>query len=149
MDRLELAEYYAEQFFEISRFHSVNKMNENNKGCGFLLMYLYKSKKDRIIAGDIAKASGVSTARIAAALKKLEADGLIERTVASEDMRKTVVKLTDAGYKKARDKDTAVLSVFADVIESVGVDDIEEFLRIYKKIKDAAEKSQSKGEDNV
>ncbi len=149
MDRVKLAEHYAERFFAISRCHSTKKMNENTKGCGFLLMFLLKSPQERIFAGDIAKASGVSTARVAAALNKLEAEGLIVRRAADEDTRKTQVCLTEAGRKKAGEIEHSVLSMFADIIEAVGEVDIGEFLRIYEKINAAVENAHHKGVDNV
>ena len=54
------------------------KIDESQKGIGFVLAYLRNSNGD-VIAGDLARELNVSTARIAALLKKMEKSGYIKR----------------------------------------------------------------------
>lgn len=149
MDRIEMAKDYAVRFAELNRFQSLKKLNENYKGLGFLIGYLHMHRDTTVYAGDIARASCVSTARVAAALNKLEEQGVVMRATAGEDSRKTVVSLTDAGLAKAETVRDRMLAELADIIDSVGTEDMDEFLRIGQKINSAIEQIESKGEQHV
>ena len=80
MDRLEIAGKYARMFSEINPYRCIKRINPNNEGVGFVMAYLYKNRDKTICAGDLAKALNVSTARVAAALNKLEEHKLLKST---------------------------------------------------------------------
>lgn len=74
-------------------------MDEANAGIGGTLRMLAEARKAETVvtAGDIAERLGVSTARVAALLKRLESKGLIARRRSEADARVTEVVLTDKG----------------------------------------------------
>lgn len=112
------------------------KIDESQRGIGFVLDYLWESDHE-VIAGDLARELGVSTARIAALLRKMEKNGLIVRYRSSADARQTVVEITEAGSAYVDKMKEQMLSKMELLLEKVGKDDMEEFIRISHKIKEA------------
>lgn len=126
----------------LSKMHSCRprsffgKMDESQRGTGFVLDYLRETDHE-VVAGELARELGVSTARIAALLKTMEKNGLIVRQRSAEDARLTVVKITKAGgecYERMREQ---ILEKIELLIEKVGKDDLEEFIHISNKIREA------------
>lgn len=112
------------------------KVDESQRGVGFVLAYLCKADHE-VIAGELARELGVSTARIAALLKSMEKNGLIVRQRSSDDARQTVVKITGAGAKFVNELKEQLLSKIELLVEKVGKRDLEEFIRISNKIREA------------
>lgn len=61
------------------------------------LLYLFKNKK--VLPTDLAVITRISTPSISQILKKIEGQGIIERTPSIEDKRKVYVSLTSTGRK--------------------------------------------------
>ena len=83
---------------------------------------------------ELAARLGISTAAVAVTLKKLEAEGYIERTAAEEDSRNNEIRITDAGKRVIgvsrdyiekldaamfRDIDSETLAVFMQCLETM------------------------------
>lgn len=92
----------------VQLFHHID---EATVGAGGIMRMLCCAKvgDDPVTAGAIAEELHVSTARVAALLKNMEAKGLISRERAASDARVTVVTLTphgralaDAAYRNVR-----------------------------------------------
>lgn len=114
------------------------KIEEVQKGTGFILGYLTDAK-GTVVAGDLAKELNVSTARIAALLNKLEKNGYVTRSTSAEDARRTVVEITPKGAALVAELREHILDKTMRLIDQVGKQDLEEFLRISRKIKAALE----------
>ena len=112
-----------------------SRVEETKRGMGFVLLMLENSDRE-IVAGDIAEGMNVSTARVAALLKKMEQNGLITRENSSSDARRTVVKITPKGRETILEKRAEFLKKTELLIEKVGMKDLEEFIRISRKIRD-------------
>ncbi len=65
---LKYAEQFIYEFTLLGPFRDVKVFNKNNEGLGLIVGYLYEHQSKTVYAGDLAKVSGVTTARIAAAL---------------------------------------------------------------------------------
>ena len=115
-----------------------SKVDEALRGMGFVLAYLDQAKGD-VYAGDIARELGVSTARIAALLNRMEKNGFITRGTDSHDARKTVVKITQLGRQWAQATKAQVLDKIELLLDRVGAEELHEFLRISRAIKKALE----------
>ena len=115
-----------------------SKLDESQRGTGFVIAYLSEAEGE-VIAGDLARELNVSTARIAALLRKMEKDGLIRRCRAQADARQTVVEITQAGTEYSHMMKEQILEKAELLLEKVGKDDLNEFIRISKKIKQALE----------
>lgn len=103
-------------------------------GIGAVLRILNVPGK-RMTAGEISRELGVSTARVAVILKKMEAKGILVRETGIEDARTTVVHLTDNGMEtacKVRDE------LFADVgraIDTIGEERLLEFVNTFRELR--------------
>ena len=115
-----------------------SRLDESQRGVGFVLCYLSEAK-DEVIAGDLARELNVSTARIAALLKTMEKNGLIERHHAKADARQTVVEITPAGTEYSDKIKEQIFKKAELLLEKVGKEDMNEFIRISLKIKKALE----------
>lgn len=113
-----------------------NEIEETQKGIGFALAYLAQADGE-VIAGDLARELGVSTARVAALLKAMERNGLATRRASPADARRTVVEITPAGLACAGGMREQCLRKIELLLERVGKEDLDEFIRISRKIKDA------------
>lgn len=111
------------------------KIDESQKGVGFVLLYLQEAQRE-VIAGDLARELNVSTARIAALLRNMEKSGLIIRYRSAVDARQTVVEMTEEGNVYVNTMKEQMLQKMELLIEKVGKEDIEEFIRISHKIKE-------------
>lgn len=112
----------------------ITKMEEAQKGIHFVLIYLHQAK-GAVLAGDLARETGVSTARIAAILRSMEKSGLVTRHRGVVDARHTVVEITDAGNELVYEMKEQLLQKIEMLLEKVGKEEIEEFIRISHKIK--------------
>ncbi|MCH5204244.1 MAG: winged helix DNA-binding protein [Oscillospiraceae bacterium] len=114
------------------------KIDESRRGVGFVLVHLEKTDHE-VIAGELARELNVSTARIAALLKTMEKNGLIIRERSAADARHTVVKITKAGTDYVERLREQILAETVMLIEKVGKAELEEFIRISNKIREALE----------
>lgn len=119
-----------------------SRIEETQKGIGFILIYLNKAEHE-VFAGDLARELGVSTARIAALLKKMEKNDLIVRYDSAQDARKTVVEITEEGKSCLSKLKEYVLRKAELMLEKIGKKDMEEFLRIYHKINKVLEEDDN------
>lgn len=90
-----------------------------------------------VIPKDICHESGLSSARVAVLLKKMEAKDLIRKSDSKDDGRFTIIRLTSNGKKEIERMQNESLKRANKVIEKVGIEDIKEFMRISKKITQA------------
>ncbi len=92
---------------------------------------------------------GVSTARIANILNKLEEQELIVRTPDSVDKRQIVVNLTNNGRTLGLEYQNEIISELAKMLEALGKEDAIEYVRITKKIYELSlKKDNTKGNNN-
>lgn len=112
------------------------KIDEYQRGTGFVLVYLEKADHE-VIAGELARELNVSTARIAALLKTMEKNELIERSHPPSDARQTIVRITQAGIDYAGQIKEKILEKMELLIDKLGKDELEEFIRISNNIREA------------
>lgn len=134
MDTRDQAIQLLKELKNVQPQHFFDKYNIIDKGIFFILGYLAKTN-DEVIAGDLAKELHVSTARIATLLKKMESRALIRRYISNEDARKTVVILTEKGRNMVRKMDNNLIEGMMKLINEIGFEDMQEFIRISNKIK--------------
>ena len=113
-----------------------SKVEQAHRGVGFVLAYLVNADGE-VIAGDLARAMHVSTARIATLLRTMEKGGLVTRHSSSEDARRTVVKITPAGMERVGQIREQMLQKIDMLLEKVGKEDLEDFMGVARRIKAA------------
>lgn len=141
MSRSEEAQAFIRELCSCIPRNFFTRVEETQRGIGFILVYL-GSTQNEVVAGDLARELNVSTARIAALLKKMESNGLIVRYDSPKDARKTVVEITDEGRAYLNRLKEDVLIKAELMLEKIGKEDIEDFLRISHKIKEVLESAE-------
>lgn len=105
------------------------KTNSFMHGEAFILNYLY-DKGTGALPSELSAAMQSSSARVAMALKNLEAKGFIERRPDQKDRRRVIVTLTPQGKEDVVRGRARINRRMQRVIEAVGVEKAQEFLRI-------------------
>ncbi|MBQ8623814.1 MAG: MarR family transcriptional regulator [Oscillospiraceae bacterium] len=127
---------------EFPKAHPVNFfriINDANAGIGFAMKLLYAAEGNRLSAGAISDAMGVSTARVAVLLKKMENKGLIVRESDEADARVTIVRLSEKGIDTARAMREKILDHISGVIDKLGMEKLEQFIALSVEVKEAME----------
>lgn len=104
-------------------------MDETQAGLGGVMRLLYK-EKEPITAGTISEKLGISTARVAVLLKKLEAKGKIRKQRDSTDARKTLVQLTDLGIEWIHETWKKIYDQMGNMIDTIGEERLMEFIEV-------------------
>lgn len=128
MDIKKKTKKVLERILSSSFFKLSSKLNNKNKGQEFILNYLHEQKKD-LSAGELATALNVSTARIAVLLKKLIKNNYVVKYASPNDARIVMVSITDKGVKYIENENKGVLEYIGRIIEKVGVEKIEDFIK--------------------
>ena len=140
MDKQEKAQQFLNRFFMAhSKAHPkgfIKRLDDENRGLHVILRRLTEAGGS-LCAGDISDDLCMSTPRVAAALKTLEGKGYIVRTRDTDDKRKTVVSVTDEGRAAAKRDEQEIIELVMYLYDTVGDDDLNEFLRISSAIADA------------
>lgn len=84
--------------------------------------------------GQLCEFFGFSQARLTKILTGLEADGLAVRRGDAADRRRVVIHLTDKGLEYAVNKHTQMLDNMVSILERLGPEDAEHFVRISIKL---------------
>ncbi len=108
-----------------------------------LLMHL-KRQHDAVLPGELSGAMSVSTARITRLLNTLEDRGLVRRSIDPTDRRKIVVRLTEEGKRYLDGVYARTHKRASAVVEALGAEDTEAFIRIAEKIADVSRSLSAK-----
>lgn len=109
------------------------KLSKMLKGEMFVLNYM--STHETIIhPKELSQKLAVSTARIASLLNHMEEKKLILRYTDPNDSRQIVVVLTEEGRNAIQRIRAEVVSYLSSMLESLGPEDAEAYIRIQKKI---------------
>ena len=134
MDKREQAIKLLNNFRESRPQIFLETFESSEKGINFILGYLEEAKHE-VIAKDLAQALHVSTARIATLLNKKEKKDLIKKHNSTKDARKTVIILTKKGEILTTKYKEVLINITIKMIEEVGIEDLEKFIQISKKMK--------------
>lgn len=111
-----------------------SEIEATQRGFGFVLSYLEQADSE-VNAGDLSKKLNVSTARIAALLKRMEKSGLITRHASPKDARKTVVEITPTGIALVDKMREQTLKKIELLLTQISKEDLEAYIRISQQIK--------------
>ncbi|MCL2149897.1 MAG: MarR family transcriptional regulator [Dehalococcoidia bacterium] len=135
MDYTELADELLQKMRALHRAGLQQIIDSNLQGKPIALQCIAHHEAN-ILPGDIANKLGVSSARVAAALNKLEDDGLITRQIDENDRRKILVSITKKGKDLAEKHQQAVTSAVSEMLQLLGEYDAKEYVRITGKLAD-------------
>ncbi len=109
-------------------------MNEVKAGIGAVLRLLYETGEP-MSAGAISKKIGISTARVAVLLKKMEQKGMIKKEQSSEDARVTMVQLTEFGRTNIEKMKQELFLQMGQIIDHVGEERLMEYFEVSEEIR--------------
>ena len=138
MSNREEAQEFLDQLHKCRAKSFFGRLDDTQRGIGCVLLYL-REAEGVVYSGDLARELNVSTARIAVLLKNMEKNGLLTRSASRKDARRTIIALTPAGIAQVDEMREHILDAAELLIERVGKDDLDEFLRISMKMKNALE----------
>lgn len=132
-------EKLAEEFIQSRPTKFPEEINATNAGIGLVMKLLRTSAEGKLTAGDISVAMGVSTARVAVLLKKMEKKDLIVKTGDENDARVTVVSLSETGLKTINEARRDAIDRVSMVIDKLGEDKIRSFIDLSLEVRNTME----------
>lgn len=127
-------EYVLENLQGIHSATFFKNLSKKNAGIHAVLCMLYESSGD-ITAGDISDYMNVSTARVAALLKKMSAKGLIIKDIDINDARIKIIRLSPLGIEIVSKMKADLYSQIGTVIDKLGMEKMMDFISISNEIK--------------
>ena len=109
------------------------KIDASSVGIRAILKYLSESS-DHATAGELSKALGVSTARVAVLLKKMVVKGLLEKQSDPSDGRLVVIRLSKLGKDTAEQLRHELYAQLGTLIDEIGMERMLEFAAISNEI---------------
>lgn len=122
--------------FPVELFHDITGTQSGMMA----ILRLLSISDGEVSAGEISQALKISTARVAALLKKMTAKGLITREKDLQDSRVTLVRLTDLGETTVSKLKERLYERIGAVIDAVGEETLLEFIAISTEIKTVLER---------
>lgn len=135
MDYRKLAEELLSIQTKVPHVKAERRILKAARGRAFVLSYL-AANGNKVHPKDLSDSMMVSTARIAAILGQLEKEDIVTRTTDPDDNRQVIVKLTDKGIEMAGKYHERVLGEMTGMLEFLGPEDAQEYVRIRKKLMD-------------
>lgn len=132
MDAYEIKGNMQQIFRLKNRKTFVDMIEEGYKGM-FVILRIVRDNSS-VCSGDLARETGVSTARIARALNTLEEKGFIERISEKNDGRKVLIKLTSSGEKALEERESYIVKTLKKAFENLTEEEIIHFFELLKKL---------------
>lgn len=145
------AKIKAEEFFDMMSFCRKN-LEEIPKEClqgeTGVLAYL-NFMQDKISPSKLSENINVSLPRIATVLNSLESKNLIKKRTDVNDKRKTIVEITEKGKSAILLKKEKAINSIAKVLENLSEDEIDDYIRLTKKIVGIIDNIHNKKENQI
>ncbi len=129
MDYAELAAKLLQNMRMFHRARPLQHITGTLQGEIFVLHFV-ACQGGGVLPGSIGREMGVSSARIAAALGKLESKGLITRQIDINDRRQILVEATREGRDLAETYMRKASEVAEELLRALGERDAQEYVRI-------------------
>lgn len=133
MSYYELAEELAEIKQKMHCLFEYKKMNLANCGESVLLSFLKKHNNSQTPT-QLSEALGVSTARVAALLNRMEKKGLVERRKHPDNNRNVMVYLLPEGERVSAEQEETFNRRVVSFFETLGEKDAEQFVKYQRKM---------------
>ena len=130
-----LAAEMLKTFENINTENILDRLKLSLKGENAIIMLL-NDYGGKATPGKLSERIDFTAARLSAIIKSLEGKGLVERIRNTEDKRSSYVALTADGYEHYMRMRAEVISNALTIIEQLGENDVNEFLRIVRRLVD-------------
>lgn len=139
MDYHELALEFMEKMYLLRQAKPHRQMSKSMHGECFVLQYIAE-RQGCVVPGEIRDIMGISSARIAAALKNLERKGLVCRDIDPSDRRRVLVSLTPKGEETAKTHNRKLYDKTVEMLQLLGEEDAVAYVRITGRLAALAER---------
>ena len=133
MDYMIMAEELLGVRANLLQVPAIQQLAKMVRGELFVLNYLATHEKE-IHPKELSEKMAVSTARIASLLNHMAEKQLIQRYADKNDNRQVIVILTEKGRQEIQQIREEVITRVGALLESLGPEDSEAFIRIQKRI---------------
>ena len=144
----ELAKRLARQGVELGRLRPAHELSASTRGLPAVMGALVEASGP-LSPGELARKTGVTDARIANALRVLEARGLVRRSPSPVDRRRVEVTLTDLGRAFVHDHTLAAERLIADFLSELGEDDARDLVRLLDRVLEVLHGRRERGDAMV
>ena len=141
----ELAKRLARQGVELGRLRPAHELSASTRGLPAVMGALVEAPGP-LSPGELARKTGVTDARIANALRVLEARGLVRRSPSPVDRRRVEVTLTDLGRAFVHDHTLAAERLIADFLSELGEDDARDLVRLLDRVLEVLHGRRERGD---
>lgn len=128
-----LAAEMLKTFEDINMENVLNRLKLSLKGENAIIMLL-NDYGGRATPGKLSERTDFTAARLSAIIKSLENKGIVERFQNADDKRSAYIALTADGYEHYIRLRAEIISNALTIIEQLGEEDVNEFLRIAKRL---------------
>lgn len=111
----------------------VDFIEDGYKGI-FVILRILSESVGEVCAGDLARLTGVSTARVASALNALEKKGYVMRLTQKTDARKVIIKITEQGECALEERKKKVEALIAPMLANLTEEEIITLSYLLKKL---------------
>ena len=133
MDYRALSLEFFSCLHRLAKVKTVRESNALGEGEEHVLNFI-ADHEETVTPGMLSSAAGISTARIAATLNRLEEKGDITRRIDKKDRRKIIVELTPAGRDRLHEIRKEKLGRMAAFLERLGEEDARELIRLTGRV---------------
>lgn len=133
MEEKDMSHELLAEFSNFVRHRPHDELNCYGRGSMLALVYLHKMGGS-VLPGQMAADMNLSSARVAAILRRMEEKELVTRMVSEDDRRKEPVVLTEKGEACCLEREAHMVEKTARLIAALGEQDTAELLRIIKRI---------------
>lgn len=133
MDYTSLAQELLTVRANLLQVPASQQLSQMVRGEMFVLNYLF-THEGAIHPKELSRQMAVTTARIASLLNHMEQKQLLLRRADPGDNRQVIVELTEQGRKTTREIRAQVIRYLSTMLEGLGPEDAQAYIRIQKKI---------------
>ncbi|MBQ7186719.1 MAG: MarR family transcriptional regulator [Ruminococcus sp.] len=112
----------------------VSDFPEEGTSDGYRRMFRTLCLNDGLTQVELARAAGLTSPSVSAALNKMEADGLVRRVPDEKDRRKVYVYITEKGRERDREIIARCREVESIMLRGVSESERSELLRLLRKL---------------
>ena len=140
MDYTSLAQELLTVRAKLLQVPANQQLSQMVRGEMFVLNYLF-THEGAIHPKELSRQMAVTTARIASLLNHMEQKQLLLRRADPEDNRQVIVELTEQGRQSTLKIREQVIQYLCAMLEALGPEDAQAYIRIQKKIWNNFQKS--------
>ncbi|GAY71933.1 MarR family winged helix-turn-helix transcriptional regulator [Lentilactobacillus kosonis] len=133
MDSRQLALKLLKAMNSNNRPTGIHGLADDTGGSDYFVLHYLEQHSD-VTPSELSKSLHVTTARVSKIIRGLESKQLISRNSMPTDLRKFVISLTPLGKQALNDHDEKRLSYLSQMMEYLGEDDAEDYIRLITKL---------------